>query len=139
MSEELLFPELGKIRSDEAQELLKKFEDKIIEIAKDILSDFYVQYVPHIESDAWANMRQHVLNELKNYSQCKNIYYDYREIRKQILKEFRSEIIDDLNKDHLQKINSLEQLLENSYLIRRNKDEMIHEDCIKPLEKELHD
>ncbi len=112
-----LFPELTEAGQKEAQALIDKFRDILKKEAKDamenIMGDFYCDIVPYIESDSWTNFKNDMMDGFKNYDN-KRIQgeYEFKEIRKSIFKEFKDEIIKDLNQDHLETIKSLEDQIE---------------------------
>jgi hypothetical protein len=122
-NEFLLFPELQEGGAEEAQALIEKFRDKLkIEAANvisSIMDEFYFDIVPHIESDAWTNYRNDLMNGLKNYRNRKiQGEFDFKEIRRAIFKEFKDDIIEDLNQDHLKTIESLRKQLDDMRRLR---------------------
>ena len=117
-SEFPLFPELQEGGAEEAQALIEKFRDALkIEAANvmsSVMDEFYYDIVPHIESDAWTNYRNDLMDGLKNYRNRKiQGEFEFKEIRRAIFKEFKDEIIEDLNQDHLKTIESLREQIEN--------------------------
>lgn len=113
-----LFPELQEGGAEEAQELIDKFRNMLKIEAANVMSlvmdEFYYNIVPHIESDAWTNYRNDLMNGLKNYRNRKiQGEFDFKEIRQSIFREFKDEIIKDLNQDHLESIESLKKQLED--------------------------
>lgn len=112
-----LFPELQEGGTEEAQKLIDKFKEELEKVARNVISaimdEFYCDMVPHIESDAWQNYRSELMIGLKNYDNRKiQGEHDFKEIRRSIFREFKEEIIEDLNQDHLKAIESLKKQLE---------------------------
>ncbi|RLC30412.1 hypothetical protein DRH13_04370 [Candidatus Woesebacteria bacterium] len=112
-----LFPELQEGGAEEAQALIEKFRDKLkIEAANvmsSVMDEFYHDLVPHIESDAWTNYRNELMDGLRNYRNRKiQGEHDFKEIRQAIFREFKDEIIKDLDQDHLEAIESLKEQIE---------------------------
>ena len=101
MSEEYpLYPKLTEEAKKEADLFLQKFGEKMKKVADDIISEVYVSCLGYIESDSWGNFRNELLDGFRNYNNRKiQAEYDFAEIRKQIFKQFRDEIITDLNQD----------------------------------------
>lgn len=111
MSEDFpLFPELSADGEKEALLLLEKFKEKLKRVADEAIGDLYVDMSCYIESDAWTNFRVKLMDGLRNYDNRKiQSMHDFKEIRKQIYKEFRDEIIEDLDQDNVEKIEELEE------------------------------
>lgn len=94
------FPELPEAAKEEAQKLIESFKEELSKVANDTISHFYTDITPFIESDHWRNFRTQIMDGFRNYHNGKiQNAYDFSEIRKQILKEFKEEIINDLNQD----------------------------------------
>ena len=101
-----LYPELSEKGNEEAIKLIDKFKKQLTKKAKEvietILGEMYCDLLPHIESDAWTNFRNDLLDGFKNYNNRKlQGDYDFKKIRQQIFKDFRKEIIKDLNQDYI--------------------------------------
>lgn len=105
-----LYPELSPEGCEIAQELINKFKNQLKKVADEVIGDLYVDVPAYIESDSWNNFRNQLMAGFKNYGNRKiQGDYDFKEIRQQIYKEFRDEIIEDLNQDNLNKIEELEK------------------------------
>lgn len=103
-----LFPELSKKGIDEAQALIDKFKHQLIKVSEEVIGDLYVGIGSYIESDAWSNMRNDMMDGFKNYeTRLSQNAYDFKDIRKKIYEEYREEIIKDLNSDLLEEIEGL--------------------------------
>ena len=111
MSDEYpLFPDLPEPAAAEAVALIERFKAELRKAAENTISDLYVDVLPHIESDAWINFRNALMDGFRNYNNKKiQGEYDFREIRQAILREHRAEIIADLDQDNLAKIATLER------------------------------
>ncbi len=108
-----LYPELSEAGGAEAQFLVDKFKDEIIKAANDVIGTLYCDIACHIESDSWTNYRNQMLEGFKNYNNRKiQGEYDFKQIRKAILKEHREDIVEDLNQDMLKEIESLKTTIE---------------------------
>lgn len=114
MSEEFpLYPELPPGGAEEAQELISKFKAQLAKAAEEAISDLYTDIAPFIESDSWGNYRNAIMDGFKNYGNRKiQSPHDFKEIRQAILAEFRADLIEDLNQDLLEEIESLKRDLE---------------------------
>jgi len=108
-----LYPELPPEGAEEAQRLVEKFKGQLKKAAEEVLGQLYCDVAVHIESDSWTNFRNVLLAGFRNYNnrhiQSK---YDFKEIRQAILKEFRDEIIADLNQDMVEEIERLKEQIE---------------------------
>jgi hypothetical protein len=105
-----LYPELSEEGCQEAQILIDRFKNQLKKAADEIIGDLYVDVPAYIESDSWTNFRNTLMAGFKNYGNRKiQGDYDFKEIRAQIYKDFREEIIEDLNQDNLKKIEELEK------------------------------
>ncbi len=104
-----LFPTLDEEGQREAQELIDQFKEQLVKVAGDAIRDLYTDIAVYIESDSWTNYRNKLLEGFRDYNNRKiQGEYDFKEIRKQIYKDFRDDIIKDLDQDNLEKIKSLE-------------------------------
>jgi len=107
---EAMYPEISEIGKQEAGILIEKFKKELQKAANTTIGDLYCDILPHIESDAWTNVRGEILRGLTNYTRSNKIHhYEFVAIRKQMLKENRAEIIKDLNQDMLKEIESLKR------------------------------
>jgi len=111
MNEEYpLFPELSEPGQQEAQALMDRFKEQMEKVCEKTLSELYTDVACYIESDSWTNYRNQLLEGFRNYDNRKvQGQHDFTEVRKQIYKEFRDELIPDLNQDLLKEIESLKQ------------------------------
>ncbi|OEU68669.1 MAG: hypothetical protein BA863_16510 [Desulfovibrio sp. S3730MH75] len=117
MNEYPLYPELPEAGKQEAQRLVDKFKEQLKEqiekAAEDALSDLYCNIVPHIESDSWTNYRNAMMDGFKDYNNRKvQGEYDFKKIRKAIYKDFKEELVADLNQDLLDEVEKLKESLE---------------------------
>ena len=115
-----LFPELPEEGQKEAQELIDKFKASLLKSAEDAIMSLYTDITPYIESDSWGNFRSQIMNGFKNYENRKiQNEYNFAEIRKEIYKEFKSDLIPDMNQDILKENEDLKkQILHLSDLLR---------------------
>jgi len=115
MSKEFpLYPELSEQAQIEAQELMSRFTTGVKKViqstVEDVVSEFYTNILPYIESDSWTNFRNEIMDGFKNYDNRKiQAEYDFKEIRKKIYEEFRDDLIKDLNQDLLKEIEDLKK------------------------------
>lgn len=104
-----MYPELPLPAQEEAQQLMDKFKDNMLEICDNTLDKLYCDVTAYIESDHWNNFRNELLNGLKDYGNAKiRNKYDFVRIREVIFQEHKDEIINDLNQDLLDKVKYLE-------------------------------
>ena len=107
------YPELPEKGEREAQELIDKFKAKMKDAADEVLGELYCDVAVYIESDSWTNFRNEMMDGYKDYKNGKiHDEYNFKDIRQQIYKENREEIIKDLNQDNLKKIEDLEEQIE---------------------------
>ena len=121
MSEEYpLYPALSEKAEEQAQHLMDGFKVKMKAIAEEVLGDLYCDVAAYIESDQWTNFRNELLDGLCNYSNGR-IYakYDFKKIRQAILKEYRAEIVEDLNQDLLDEVEELKEHVQSLQGMRR--------------------
>ena len=108
-----LYPELTEEGKKEADLWLQKFRDKMKKVADEVVSDTYCSCVGYIESDSWSNFRNEILDGFKNYGNRKiQAEYDFATIRSEIYKQFRDEIIVDLNQDLVKENEALKKRIE---------------------------
>ena len=115
MSEQYpLYPTLTEPGAQEAQELIERFREQLKGAAECAIADLYTNILPHIESDAWANYRNAMMEGFKDYNNRKvQGEYDFKEIRQQIYKDFRDDVIKDLDQDNLKEIERLKREVEH--------------------------
>ena len=113
MENDKLYPKLSEKGEKEAEAILQEFKEKMTEVAKDALSEFYISLSGYIESDSWHNFRNELLDGLKGYKNAKiQERHNFVKIRKQIFEENKKEIIKDINQDLLDEITSLKKSIE---------------------------
>ena len=116
-----LFPELTEAGQEEAQNLIDRFKESLKKSADEVISDLYCGIVPYIETDSWTNFRNDLLDGFRDYKNRKiHAEYDFKKIRETIYKEYRDEIIGDLNQDMVKEIEDLKQSIERLQELRRN-------------------
>jgi hypothetical protein len=108
-----LFPELSESGKAEAVRLIEQFKAELRKaastIAEEAIVSLYCDVLPHIESDSWGNFRRELLDGLCDYgNRTVQGEHDFAKIRRAIFEQYRSEIIADLNQDHLKRIAELE-------------------------------
>jgi hypothetical protein len=107
--EYLLFPHLPEGGEEIVQEMMDGFKAKMVKVCEETLGDLYTDISCHAEGDHWTNYRNKLIDGFRNYgTRLVQGEHDFKKIREEIYKEFRTEIIDDLNQDHLKKIEELE-------------------------------
>ena len=109
-----LYPVLTEEGKKEADLWLQKFRDKMKKVAEEVVSETYSSCVEYIESDSWSNFRNEILAGFKNYNNRKiQAEYDFAAIRAEIYKQFRDEIIVDLNQDLVKENESLKKRIQD--------------------------
>jgi len=118
MEKDINYPELTEQGKTEARNLVKKI---VKDIKKELDgNDFYCEIPCYIESDSWKNFRNSLLDGLKDYSNAKLMYkYDFKKIREVMLRDYRDEIVNDLNQDHLIEIKVLKERIKTLEEIHR--------------------
>lgn len=92
----------NKKLSDEMIEQIELFKSNLSIAAEEVIGNLYTDIAAYIESDTAYNFKNEILRGLKDYSSAKKFYpYDYKDIRKKMFSEYRSEIVADLNADLL--------------------------------------
>jgi hypothetical protein len=114
MSKEFpLYPALGEAGEAEAQALVDKFKDKLKAAADEVIGSLYCDVATYIESDSWSNFRNQIMEGFKDYDNRKiQNEYDFKNIRAKIYKEYRDDIIADLNQDLIKEVEDLKRQLE---------------------------
>lgn len=108
-----LYPELPEDGKKEAQALIDNFKTELVKAAENAIGDLYCDVVEHIESDSWTNYRNHIMDGFKDYGNRKiQGEHEFKEIRQAIYREFRDEIIVDLNQDLVKENNDLKEQVE---------------------------
>ena len=115
MSEQYpLYPTLPEAGAQEAQELIERFKQQLKTAAEFAIADLYTDILPHIESDAWTNYRNQMMEGFKDYDNRKiQGEHDFKALRQQIYREFRDDIIKDLDQDNLEEIERLKREIEH--------------------------
>jgi glycosylphosphatidylinositol transamidase (GPIT) subunit GPI8 len=109
-----LYPRLADGGAEVIQGLLDRFKHDLKKAAESVISDFYCDITPHAESDHWTNYREQIVSGLCNYNNRKvQGEYDFAKIRRAIFKDFREEIIKDLNADLLKEVDELKANLKS--------------------------
>jgi hypothetical protein len=102
-----ILPEEGQA---EAMKLIEGFKTTLAKAVEEVLGSLYVEVMPYIESDSWANFRNHVVEGLRDYPNAKiSRHYDFKKIRAKMFEEHREEIIGDLNADLLAEVAALKE------------------------------
>lgn len=117
-----LFPELSEQGKEEAQKLFDKFREKLREVAQEVTDEFYYDVASYIETDSWTNYRNTLMAGFKDYSNRKvQGEHDFKAIRQQIFKDFKEEIIEDLNNDIKEENERLKKEIKrlNDYIYNR--------------------
>lgn len=105
-----LYPLLSEEAKKQAQELMNQFKEKMLKVCEETLLDLYCDVSCYIESDHWTNYRNEILDGFRNYNNSKiQGKHDFAKIRAEIYKEFRNELIPDINQDMLEEIESLKR------------------------------
>lgn len=108
-----LYPKLREGGEEEAVVLVEWFKAKLVKAAEEAIANLYTDLVPHIESDAWTNFRNDLMDGLKNYRNRKvQGSHNFKEIRQAILREYYDEIVMDLNQDLVKEVADLKRQLE---------------------------
>lgn len=100
-----LYPELSDEGKVEAQRIVDTFKAGLSRLCEETIGDFYCEVANYAETDAWDNVRSHLLEGLRGYKSSK--YGPWNEIRKSIYRNHREEIINDLNQDLVKEIETL--------------------------------
>ena len=109
-----IHPELTEEAAIAAQNLIERFKRQLKKDAEntidEVLGRYYSDLVFWIESDSWSNFRSQIVDAICNYPKFEEqAPYDGAKIRQAIFREYRDEIIEDLNQDNLKKIEELEK------------------------------
>ena len=104
------YPKLTETGKQEAASLVRMIVEQV-KIGIDD-SELYQSIPCYIESDAWTNFRNSIMDGFNDYSNGKaKDLYDFKTVRKVMLAENYDLIIKDLNQDNLEKIKSLEETI----------------------------
>lgn len=116
MSEFPLYPELKAPAAEEAQALVDKFKEQLKKAAEEVIGQLYCDVAVHIESDSWTNFRNALMDGFRgNFNKKVLGEYDFAAIRKEIYKEYREELIPDLNQDLVKEVDDLKRQLEEAW------------------------
>lgn len=103
-----LFPELSEEGGLAAEAVIERAKAKLKTVCAEALGEIYINIPAYIGSDSWTNFRNDLMAGFRDYGNRKiQGDYDFKVIRQQIYKDFRAEIIADLNQDHLEEIEKL--------------------------------
>lgn len=107
-----LYPTLSEEAKIEAQLIMDRFKEQMGKLCEEVLSQLYCDVSAYIESDHWTNYRNDLLAGFQNYGNRKiQASYDFEKIRRAIFKEYRDEIINDLNQDLVRENEELKELI----------------------------
>jgi len=114
------YPELSEEGKIEAQQLIDSFKVNLSKVANEVIENLYCDVATDIESDSWSNFRNQIMNGFQNYENRKiQNKWDFKTIRQQIYKEFKTDIILDLNQDILEENEALKKQIDHlSELLR---------------------
>ena len=123
MEKNKLYPSLTEEGAQKAADEMERFRQKITKVAKQCIDEaarnIYSDVLPHIESDAWFNYRDSIVEGICNYSnRSDHKDHDFKRIRQAILAEHREEIIADLNQDLLDEVESLKSTIKMIQSVR---------------------
>lgn len=105
-----LYPDLPEEAEKEAVALIESFKEQLVKAAKEAISHLYTDIMPYIKSDSWQNFRNQIMDGYKNYSnRIIQADYDFKEIRAAIFKQYKNEILPDLNQDLVEENNKLRE------------------------------
>ena len=105
-----LFPELSDQGQKEAVELIEKFKVELQKAANQAIMELYCDIPDFIESDSWGNFRNTIMKGMQNYRNRELGHrYEYDKIRAEIFKQFRDEIIADIQDDVIKENNDLKE------------------------------
>ncbi len=112
-----LFPELSEAGKLEAEKLVESFKKKLASAAEGVLNDFYAEILPYIESDAWTNYRNSMVEGFVGYSgRAKEMaQHDYVKLRRKMLDEHKEELQNDIIADLVAENESLKKQLQRAY------------------------
>jgi hypothetical protein len=115
-----LYPELAEAGKEEAQKACDNFKEQLLKIAEEAMGSFYCDVAVYIESDSWTNYRNELLDGISNYGNRKTQgAHDFAKVRKAIYREFRDDIIEDLDQDNLKEIENLKAEIEGMRGLQR--------------------
>jgi hypothetical protein len=107
------YPSLTEEGKKEAQIIVDKFKEKLSDVAKKTIGEFYCDVATYIETDSWTNFRNEIMDGYRDYDNRKiQGEYDFKEIRQAIYKKHKKEIIDDLNSDLVEENKKLKEQIE---------------------------
>lgn len=105
-------PALTPEAEKQAMELIERFKKEILKACEGVLSDLYCDMLPWIDSNAWTNFRNEVVEGFQGYNKKTIGEYDIDEMRKAIYKKHKEEIIKDLNQDLVEENKKLKSDLD---------------------------
>lgn len=116
-----MYPYLSEEGAKQAEAVIEAAKRELKRACEEALGEIYTDIPGYVQSDAWTNFRNDLLDGFCGYRNAKVHDYDFRQIRQQILNEHRAELIADLNQDLLKQIESLEATVKhlNEMLDRR--------------------
>jgi hypothetical protein len=97
----------------EVEKVISGIKEQIVKQVKDAIGDIYVDIHDHISTDTWMNYRQQIRLAMKGDIVKDTLTNEYaKDIREQIFKEHKDELIGMINKDMQRKIQDLERHIE---------------------------
>lgn len=109
-----LYPAISEEAEKEAQQLIDNFKKQLAKAADEAITTLYTDVAVYIESDSWGNFRNQIMDGFKNYNNRKiQNEWDFKKIRQEIYKEYREEIITDLNQDLVEQNEALKKQIDD--------------------------
>ena len=112
-----LYPTLPEGGAEVAQRLMDNFKEEMRKCIDNTLGDLYVDVSVYVESDHWTNYRNVLMDGLKGYENSVTMPYDFKAIRRQMLKENLEDILADINQDLLEENTNLKEQLQQGWAI----------------------
>jgi len=95
-----LYPALTEQGKEEAQRIMDSFKPRLVELMDEVLGKLYTEVSFYVESDHWDNYRNSLMNGFRGYGNgSTNHAHDFKELRQEIYRHNKEDIIKDLNQD----------------------------------------
>jgi len=104
-----------------ASDLIEGFKSKLKSACEEVIGKVYCDYLPHVESDAWMNYRNHMRDSMRGELIAEALSTKYGQysfgffVRKKIFDEHKEELISAINQDLKDELERVKRELHQSY------------------------
>ena len=106
------YPDLSEQGQQEAMKVIETFKAELKKAAEEVIDKLYYNIPDFIESDSWGNYRNSIMQGMCDYGNKEKYRYDYKRIRAEMYKQFKTEIDADIQQDIIEENIELKKSIE---------------------------